>query len=74
VPVALYLLSVWLLHPGAEARRSPRRAAYPLAAALVLCAMAAGPGQPVLLIGLLLAALVAARLLTAPRGAAREQA
>jgi low temperature requirement protein LtrA len=72
VPVALYLLSVWLLHPGAEARRSPRRAAYPLAAALVVCAMPAG--QPVLLIGLLLAALVAARLLTAPRGAAREQA
>jgi len=69
VPVALYLLSVWLLHPGAEARRSPRRAAYPLAAALVLCAMAAG--QPVLLAGLLLAALVAVRLLTAPRGAAR---
>jgi low temperature requirement protein LtrA len=70
VPVALYLLSVWLLHPGGEARRSPRRAAYPLAAALVLCAMAAGPGQPVLLIGLLLAALVATRLLTAPHGAA----
>jgi low temperature requirement protein LtrA len=69
VPVALYLLSVWLLHPGAEDRRSPRRAAYPLAAALVLCAMVAG--QPVLLAGLLLAALVAARLLTAPRDAAR---
>jgi low temperature requirement protein LtrA len=66
-PVAFYLVSVWLLHPGAEARRSPRRAAYPLAAVLVLCATAAG--QAVLVIGLLLAALVAVRLLSAPRAA-----
>jgi low temperature requirement protein LtrA len=72
VPVALYLLSVWLLHPGAEARRSPRRAAYPLAAALVLCAMAAG--EAVLAIGLLLAALVAVRVLGAPRDTGAERA
>jgi low temperature requirement protein LtrA len=65
VPVALYLLSVWLLHTGAEARGSPRRAAYPVAAALVLCAVAFG--QAVLAIGLLLAALVAFRLLAAAR-------
>jgi low temperature requirement protein LtrA len=69
VPVALYLLSVWLLHTGAEARRSPRRAAYPVAAALVLCAVAFG--QAVLAIGLLLAALVAVRVVTAARAAGR---
>ena len=65
VPVALYLLSIWLLQTGAEPRGSPRMAAYPVAAALVLCAVALGQAVPV--IGLLVAALVAFRLVTAAR-------
>jgi len=67
VPVALYLLSVWLLHASGEPRRSLRRIAYPLTALLVLAAIALG--EAVLLIGLLAAALVAVRLLTEPLAA-----
>jgi low temperature requirement protein LtrA len=66
VPVALYLLSVWLLHTGAEPRPSPRRTAYPITALLVLAAVALG--EAVLVIGLLVAALVAVRLLTRTPG------
>jgi low temperature requirement protein LtrA len=62
VPVALYLLSVWLLHTGAEPRRSPGRIAYPIAALLVVGAIALD--EAVLATGLLLAALVTVRLLT----------
>jgi low temperature requirement protein LtrA len=64
VPVALYLVSVWLLHTGGQARPSPRRIAYPVAAALVLAAIAVA--EAVLVIGLLAAALVAARVLARP--------
>ena len=64
VPLALYLLSVWLLHVRAEPRPSPRRIAYPLAALLVLAATPFGEAVPV--IGLLAAALVAVRVLTKP--------
>jgi low temperature requirement protein LtrA len=64
VPVALYLLSVWLLHAGSERGPAPRRLAYPLTALLVL---AATPfGEAVLAIGLLAAALVGVRILTKP--------
>jgi len=69
VPVALYLLSVWLLHTGAQPLR---RLDYPLAAMLILAAMAAG--EAVLVIGLLAAALVAVRLLARPPGAEAERA
>ncbi|HZD74971.1 MAG TPA: low temperature requirement protein A [Actinomycetota bacterium] len=72
VPVALYLLSVWLLHTGAEPRPSPRRVGYPLAAMLALAAIALG--EAVLVIGLLLAALVAARVLAATIGRSAERA
>jgi low temperature requirement protein LtrA len=72
VPVALYLLSVWLLHTGAEPRRSPRRIAYPATAALVLAAIALG--EAVVVIGLLVAALVAVRLLARTPGPDAERA
>jgi low temperature requirement protein LtrA len=72
VPVALYLLSVWLLHAGAEPRSSPRRIAYPLAAMLVLLAIPLG--EAVLVIGLLVAALVAVRLLVTTVGQSAERA
>ena len=69
VPVALYLLSVWLLHAGPQ---SLRRLVYPLAALLILAAMAAG--EAVLVIGLLAAVLVAVRLLARPPRAIAERA
>lgn len=49
-----------------------RRLDYPLAALLILAAMAAG--EAVLVIGLLAAALVAVRLLARPSGADAKRA
>ena len=55
-----------------EPRSSPRRIGYPLAAMLVLPAIALG--EAVLAIGLLLAALVAARVLATTIGRSAERA
>jgi Bacterial low temperature requirement A protein (LtrA) len=71
VPVALYLLSVWLLHTGAEPRQSPRRIAYPATAALVLAEIALG--EAVVVIGLPVAALAAVRLLARTPGPDTER-
>ncbi len=60
VPVALYLIMVWLIH----ARRSSL--VYPIGAVLVLAIAFTGPA--VLLIGLVMAALVAYSLATPIRG------
>jgi hypothetical protein len=63
---------VWLLHTGAEPRSSPGRMGYPLAAMLVLAVIALG--EAVLATGLLLAALVAARVLAKTIGRSAERA
>jgi low temperature requirement protein LtrA len=66
IPVAIYLLTIWTLHLGPHHAGPPRAWAFPLAtAALVLAATATG--QPVLITGLLLAALVAASTFTDAR-------
>ncbi len=65
VPVALYLLTVWILHVRPHRVGPARTAAFPAAAALVLAATPTG--QPVLATGLLLAALVAVSVLLAAR-------
>ena len=57
VPVALYVLSLWLIHMG-PARRRWRTIAFPTASVAVLAAGLAGPRGAVA-IGLVLAALVA---------------
>ena len=54
-PVAIYLLSVWAVHRGAQ--RPARTFAYPVAAAVVVVAGAAGSGA--LVVGLVLVAVVA---------------
>jgi low temperature requirement protein LtrA len=65
VPVALYLVCVWLLHARPHHRGAAYSATFPLAAALVLAASAAS--HAVLVIGLVLAALVAATAVLADR-------
>ena len=55
--VALYLLSVWLLHARPHRRTRFEKAAFPVCAALVL--LASLMVQPVLTIGVLVALLVA---------------
>ena len=57
VPVALFLLSVWVLHLGTPSRIHVRRA-IPFVAALVVLLAAAG--APVFIIGVVVSALVAA--------------
>ena len=64
IPVAVYLLTVWVLHLGPHHTGPARVRALPLtAAALILAATVTG--QPVLITGLLLAALVAVSAFTA---------
>lgn len=60
IPVAVYLVSVWLLHAGAL-RTTPARFAKPGAAALVV--LAALAGLPILAIGLILALSVVVSIL-----------
>jgi low temperature requirement protein LtrA len=67
VPVALYLLSVWFLHLRPHHRGSVWRGLVPAAALLIVTAAAVG--QPVLVTGLLVAALVAVSSVLATRGA-----
>ncbi|MGH2764411.1 MAG: low temperature requirement protein A [Actinomycetota bacterium] len=66
VPVALYLLVVWVVHLGPHRERSIRRVLVPGAALSVLAATAAG--YPVLVTGLLVATLVAVSQVMAARG------
>ncbi len=56
VPVALYLLSVWLLHVRPHQRTRLEKSAFPVCAVLVL--LASLTAQPVLAIGVLVALLV----------------
>jgi low temperature requirement protein LtrA len=57
IPVALFLLSVWVLHLGTSAR-GPVRRAVPFVAALLVGLAAVG--APVVVLGLVLAGLLAA--------------
>jgi low temperature requirement protein LtrA len=63
VPVALYLMSVWLLHVRPETGPARRQLAYPVAAVLVLASVAV-PAVPVTLtmIAVIVAALVTVSL------------
>jgi low temperature requirement protein LtrA len=56
IPVACYLLSVWLLHARPHQRTLLEKSAFPITAVLVL--LATLTGQPVLVIGVLVALLV----------------
>jgi low temperature requirement protein LtrA len=64
VPVAVFVVSVWLLHVRPHGFSGPRQFAWPVAAVLVLAAIAASsvPVTLVLIAGLM-AALVAVSLL-----------
>lgn len=64
LPLAVYLLSLWTLMILPHARRLRDKALYPLFALLIL--LTPLTGQAVLLSGLLLAALLAIRLVTNP--------
>ncbi|GAB2893600.1 low temperature requirement protein A [Streptomyces mayteni] len=66
LPVALFLLTLWLLHIRPHQVTAGHSALFPGTALLVLAATLAP--APVLLTGLLLTALVAAGLLAAQRG------
>jgi low temperature requirement protein LtrA len=68
VPVAVYLLALWGLHLVLGAAAGGSRAIAPLTAALVL--LASATPEPVLLIGLILAAMLAYKLVRRVRGAA----
>ena len=69
VPVAAYLLSVWVLHLRAHRERGAARMAFPAASAAALGAT--WLPEPVLACGLVLAALVAVHALQTGRTAAR---
>ena len=56
IPVALYLISVWVLHARPHQRTRLEKSAFPVCAVLVLLASLAA--QPVLVIGVLVALLV----------------
>ncbi len=56
IPVALYLMSVWLLHARPHQRTRLEQSAFPVCAVLVL--LASLTAQPVLAIGILVAVLV----------------
>jgi low temperature requirement protein LtrA len=60
VPVAVYLLSLWVLHLVLDVAPASPRFTAPLTAALVLAATATS--QPVLVVGALLAAMMAFKL------------
>jgi low temperature requirement protein LtrA len=62
IPVALFLLSVWALHLGTPSRAHVRRA---IPATALLMVLLAAIGAPVLVLGLVLAGLVAADVLLA---------
>jgi low temperature requirement protein LtrA len=71
VPVALYLLAVWLVHLGPHRERSVGRALVPGAALSILTATATG--HPVLVTGLLVAALVAVSAVAGVRASGAPQ-
>jgi low temperature requirement protein LtrA len=64
VPVAIYMAALWLLHAGSEAPHLALRLLLPVAIVLVL--LTPLTGWPVLLIGLILAAVVATKILRPP--------
>ena len=66
VPVTLFLLTVWVLHWRHKTPGPFRIAACPATAAVVLAT--SWSGEPVLLTGLAIAALVVASLLVHPGG------
>jgi low temperature requirement protein LtrA len=65
VPVALYLVAVWALHMRHKQRTWVRNYAVPIAALLILASSATS--EPVLVTGLVLAALVVASVATTVR-------
>ncbi len=66
IPVAVYLLSVWVTHIRPHRDGAARSAIFPIAALLALAAIATP--WPVLVIGVLLAGLVALSTMAALRG------
>jgi low temperature requirement protein LtrA len=64
VPVAVYILGLWVLHDLPRSMTRARMAASPVAAAVVL--LTPLTPQPILATGLVLGALLAIKLLTAP--------
>jgi low temperature requirement protein LtrA len=66
IPVAIYLISLWILQERPRAERWYEQAAFPLCALLAL--LAALTDQAVLLIGLLMAALLTIKLIASPTG------
>jgi low temperature requirement protein LtrA len=65
VPVAVYLLSLWVLHLVLDVAPAGSRSTAPLTAVLVLAAPATG--QPVLVVGVLVAAMMAFKLVVRVR-------
>jgi low temperature requirement protein LtrA len=70
VPVTVYLLSLWGLHLSLGVRPIGPRFVAPFAAALVL--LASATGAPVLAIGVILAGMLAVKLVLRVRGVAAE--
>ena len=70
VPIAIYVLGTWVLHDLPRPLPTWRMSLSPVAAALVL--LAPLTAVPALLIGLILAGLLAARTLSLPRQAVDE--
>ncbi len=66
IPAAVYLISLWILQERPRAARWYEKAAFPLCALLVL--LTPLTGQAVLLTGLLMAALLAVKLIASPTG------
>ena len=64
VPVAIYLLSIWVLHDVPRPQSRLRMALSPVAAGLVL--LTPLTPQPILLTGLVVGGLLVAKLATAP--------
>ena len=65
MPVAVYLLSLWVLHLVLDVAPAGSRATAPLTAVLVLAAPATG--QPVLVVGVLVASMMAFKLVVRVR-------
>ena len=64
VPVAIYIIGVWVLHDVPRPQSTLRMALTPVVAVLVL--LTPLTPQPILLTGLLVGGLLAAKLITAP--------
>jgi hypothetical protein len=72
IPAALYVLSLWVLHERPRAASLAEASLAPLTVLLVLLTPLSG--QPVLLTGLLLSALLAIKLVGRQRAGARVSA